>query len=139
MAARRLLIVMLVLLGISALAAALVPPPERQREGAGSPTSTTEERADRERPGERVEAEVSAAARRPEEVRVSQGDQLALVVETESPAEIAVPDFGLIEFAEPGAPARFDMLIDRDGRFEVTAERQGTVAAIVAVRAKRQS
>jgi hypothetical protein len=139
MAARRLLIVMLVLLGISALAAALVPPPERQEGGTGSTTSTTEKGADRGRPGERVEAEVSAAAGRPEEVRVSQGDQLALIVETKRPTEIAVPDFGLIEFAEPGAPARFDMLVDRDGRFEVTAERQGTVAAIVAERAKRQS
>lgn len=139
MAARRLLIVMLVLLGISTLAAALVPPPEEQQGTTERPTSTSQRMGQEPRPGERVAAEISAASAKPEEVRLTQGDQLALVVQTERPAEIAVPDFGLIEFAEPGAPARFDILVERDGRFEVTAGRGGTVATIVAERGKRQS
>jgi hypothetical protein len=128
-----LLIVMLLLLGISTLAAALVPPPE-QGENTESSTSTPRAATPKERPrGDRVAAQVSArGGRRPERVRVSAGDQLALVVETPRPGEIAVPAFGLIEFAEPGAPARFDILIERDGRFEVTADRAGTVARIVA-------
>jgi hypothetical protein len=139
MAARRLLIVMLLLLGISTLAAALVPPPERQQGETESSTSTTKPRTAEPRSGERVAADVSALTTgRPEEVRVSRGDQLALVVKTARPSEIAVPDFGLIEFAEPGAPARFDILLDRGGSFDVTADREGTVATIVAERAKRQ-
>jgi hypothetical protein len=139
MAARRLLIVMLLLLGISTLAAALVPPPERDTETESS-TSTTKSTATRERPrGEPVAAEVTAGSGgRPEAVRVATGDQLALVVKVRRPAEVEVPAFGLIEFAEPGAPARFDVLIDERGRFEVNAGRAGTVATIVAKRPKRQ-
>jgi hypothetical protein len=138
MAARRLLIVMLLLLGISTLAAALVPPPERESTETEESTATT--RATKERPpGKRVAAEVSArGGGRRKLIQVSLGDQLALVVESARPAEIAVPAFGLIEFAEPGAPARFDMLIRRRGRFDVTAERAGTVATIVAERGKGQ-
>jgi hypothetical protein len=138
MAARRLLIVMLLLLGISTLAAALVPPPDR--ESTQTENSTSRPTQTREPPqGERVAGEVSAAvSRRLDRIRVSTGDQLALVVKTPRPAEIAVPAFGLIEFAEPGAPARFDILVERPGRFEVTAERRGTVATIAASRPKRQ-
>jgi hypothetical protein len=138
MAARRLLIVMLLLLGISTLAAALVPPPERDEtptETSAPPTSRARESPQ----GERVAAQVSAAASgRPDRIRVASGDQLALVVKSPRPAEIAVPAFGLIDFAERGAPARFDILVERSGRFEITAERQGTVATIAAERPKRQ-
>jgi hypothetical protein len=138
MAARRLLIVMLVLLGISTLAAALVPPPERESTQTET-TNSTATRAQEPRHGERVAAEVSASRRgRPERVRVSTGDQLALVVNAPRPAEVAIPAFGLIEFADRGAPARFDILIERSGRFDVTAERRGTVARIAAERRKRQ-
>lgn len=140
MAARRLLIVMLLLLGISTLAAALVPPPERETQ-TDSSTSTTRSTPTRERPeGERVAAEVTARSGGPPEiVRVSTGDQLALVVKVARAAEVEVPAFGLVEFAEPGAPARFDVLVDEPGRFEVNAERKGTVATIVAQRPRRQS
>ena len=140
MAARRLLIVMLLLLGISTLAAALVPPPERGTETESS-TSTTRSAPTRERTeGERVAAEVTArSGGRPEAVRVSTGDQLALVVKVARPAEVEVPAFGLTEFAEPGVPARFDVLVDEPGRFEVNAQREGTVATIVAQGPRRQS
>lgn len=137
MAARRLLIVMLLLLGISTLAAALVPPPERE-EGTESSTSTRTKARERSE-GERVAAEVSTrTGARPDLVRVSEGDQLALVVKTPRPTEVAVPAFGLIEFAEPGAPARFDILVDEAGRFEVTARGTGTVGTIGAERRRRQ-
>ncbi len=140
MAARRLLIVMLLLLGISTLAAALVPPPDRAEDTETS-TSTSKAMPSKERPeGERVAAGVSTrTSGRPEIVRVSTGDQLALVVKAARPSEVAIPAFGLIEFAEPGAPARFDILIDQVGRFEVNADRAGTVATIAAERPKRQS
>jgi hypothetical protein len=139
MAARRLLIVMLLLLGISTLAAALVPPPERPAETERSTTTTRTAPARGRAEGERVAAEVSTrTGGRPDVVRVSTGDQLALEVEVARPGEVAVPAFGLIEFAEPGAPARFDILMDEPGRFEVSAERAGRVAAIVAQRPRRQ-
>jgi hypothetical protein len=49
---------------------------------------------------------------------------------------VSLPDFGLIEFAGPGNPARFDVLIEDEGRFPVRFQGAGTVATIVAENAK---
>jgi len=138
MAARRLLIIMLLLLGISTLAAAFVPPPEREATRSESSTSKSTSREGLPA-AELVKREVTSSGRRaPQRVRVARGDQLTLVVKSDRPGQITVPAFGLIEFAEPGAPARFDILIERQGRFEVNAERQGAVATIVAERPTAQ-
>jgi hypothetical protein len=116
--ARRLLIVMLVLLGLSTLAAALVPP---QREPGGTATTqTTSPRTSKLPPGgELVRATIDAEGRRPARIEVSLGDQLALGVHSRRPGEIEVTGLGLIEDVAPGAPARFDILARRAGRFEV--------------------
>lgn len=137
MAARRLLIVMVILLATSTLAAALVPVPEEQ--GADEERTTTPPAASVEADsGDRevVEAEVAAGAGRPREIRVDPGDQLSLTVTRSAPGPVTLPAFGLAGFAEPGAPARFDILIRRPGRFEVKAEGSGTVATIVASEAR---
>ena len=133
MAARRLLIIMVVLLTISTLAAALVPPPE-QRSGASSTTTTTATtHADRAKAGELVEAEVSAQdGKGRKEIEVEPGDQLALVVTSGAPGEASVPAFGLIEFAGPGSPARFDLLIEKRGEYPIRFQGVGTIGKIVA-------
>ena len=121
MAARRLLIIMVVLLTISTLAAALVPPPEErselgvellhgEHETADRAGATAGRRAGRGRglgPGAEGEAAL--------ESRLEPGDQLALTVTSPGPGEVSVPAFGLLEFAGPGDPARFDMLVEKAG------------------------
>ena len=140
MAARRLLIIMFLLLAISTLAAALVPAPERRADetGQGSSSSTAATAAEPAPRGDLVEARLSAGGK-PERVRVSTGDQISLVVSSPQPRDVSLPAFGLIEFAEPGAPARFDLLIEQAGQFDVIAEGEGSVATIVVRRAKPQS
>lgn len=118
MAARRLVIVMLVLLGISALAAALVPPPpandQEQTEGSPSSPPPTPEPG-----GELVNARIDAGASEPEEIRVQVGDQLALTVRARVADEVEIPDLGLLEFAAPLAPARFDILLPEEASHEI--------------------
>lgn len=137
MAARRLLIIMFLLLAISTLAAALVPPPEQRGEtGRSTPSRSTAtaatEGAGR---GSLVAARVAAGGK-PDRIRVSAGDQLSLVVSSPYPSEVYVPSFGLTGFAEPGAPARFDFLTERPGRFDVVTRGEGPVATIVVRRAE---
>jgi hypothetical protein len=137
MAARRLLIVMVLLLAISTLAAALVPPPERRPGETGSTTQAENEPPAKASSGEGrlVEVEVRTQGQgSPRSVHVAPGDQLALTVSTSSPREVTVPAFGLVEFAQPGDPARLDLLIERAGTFEIRQAGTGVVARIVSER-----
>src|SRR5512133_2659741 len=120
MAARRLLIVMLVLLGVSTLAAALVP--QRTLNEAGTTGTTTTQ------PTTPTAPVPSPAFLRPTKITVGGkkfpvvspikvGDQLSLLVRSRFPAEIEIPEFGLVGFASPNAPARFELLPDSPGTF----------------------
>lgn len=119
MAARRLIILMVLLLAASTIAAALAPQSNR----SDDETTTTTEVAppDRIAGGELVRATIDASAEKPRTLRIAVGDQLALVVRTPEPAQIEIPEFGLLEDAERDAPARFDLLAEREGMFSVQA------------------
>ena len=138
MAARRLLIIMVVLLTISTLAAALVPPPQ-QRDSSTATTSTTTTTTSEDEPargGELVREQISIGNSdgAGPTVRVPVGDQLALRVNSDAPGEIGIPAFGLVEFAGPGNPARFDLLLEEAGRYPIRFQGRGTVAEIVSER-----
>jgi hypothetical protein len=124
MTARRLLIVMLVLLGISTLAAALVPQRTLRRE-----TSTTTRAA---RPpttpappvtgGRSLMASIVVGGKKIPEVAgpvcakhkcsepIHVGDQITLLVASRFPTQLEIKEFGLVGFAAPNAPARFELL-----------------------------
>jgi hypothetical protein len=121
-AARRLLIVLLVLLGLSTLAAALVP---QRTLNEGGTTGTTTTQATTTAP-----ATPNPAFLRPTKITVGGkkfpvvspihvGDQLRLLVRSRFPAEIEIPEFGLLGFASPEAPARFELLPDTPGTFGI--------------------
>ena len=117
MAARRLLVVMVILLVTSTVAAALVPPPP---EPDSTTTTTTSPRTSPvPTGGELVRATIDADAERPKTVEVPLGDQLALTVRSKRAGQIAVRGLGLVEDVLPLAPARFDILANRTGRFDV--------------------
>ena len=140
MAARRLLIIMVVLLAISTLAAALVPPPEENQESSSSTSTSTRTTQEPTKADDLVRSEVPVPERNqaPRQIEVAPGDQLELTVTSGEPGEVSVPDFGLVEFAGPGNPATFNVLIERKGQFPVRFQGSGTVATIVAER-KRAS
>jgi hypothetical protein len=118
-AARRLLIVMLILLGLSTLAAALVPQ-RTLNDGGTTGTTTTQTTTS-------ATAKPNPAFRRPTKitvgttpkgkrlfplVRVDVGNQFTLLVRSSFPTQIEIRAFGLIGFATPDTPARFELLAD---------------------------
>lgn len=122
MAARRLLILMLVLLAVSTLAAALVPPQAQREEAATTDRNRTEPKRAAERrppPGRLVRRTIEVAPQGATTIRLRRGDQLALTVRSGVADQVEIPAFGLIEDLTADAPARFDLLADRTGVFEV--------------------
>jgi hypothetical protein len=135
MAARRLLILMLVVLAASTLAAALLaPPPESET------TTTTTGEADvgdagnpRTGSGRLVQAELNASEGRSAPIRLGSGDQLSLIVRSRTAGQIEIPAFGLIDDVGRDDPARFDLLAERPGVFEVRIAGSGRVAGRIVV------
>jgi hypothetical protein len=122
MAARRLLILMLVLLAVSTLAAALVPP----QDSGDETTARTETRStgggrngERTPPGRPVSRTIRVAPHGIARVHVRLDDQLALTVRSGVADQVSIPALGQIEDITPEAPARFDLLLERAGVFEV--------------------
>jgi hypothetical protein len=137
MAARRLLIVMLVLLGLSTLAAALVPQ-RTLRDGATNSTTTTTTQPTTTTPTP------NPAFLRPTKITVGGkefpvvspievGDQLRLLIRSHVPAEIEIPEFGLLGFASPDTPARFELLPEVPGTFGILFADTGKVAGQIKV------
>jgi YD repeat-containing protein len=135
MAARRLLILMLAVLAVSTLAAALVAPP---RSPEPTTTATDDEdgataKSTRDSTGRLVEATMNISRARPETIRARRGDQLALTVQSRTGGQVEMPAFGLIEDVGRDDPARFDLLADRLGTYEVQLAGSGRVIARVRV------
>ena len=122
MAARRLLILMLVLLVASTLAATLISPQAEREETTARSGRTSGERGrdgTRHQLGSRVSKTIEASARGTERIRLRLGDQLALGVRSATADEVEIPALGLIDDVDRDAPARFDILAQTPGRFEV--------------------
>jgi hypothetical protein len=135
MAARRLLIIMLILLGLSTLAAALVPQ-RTLNDGSTSATTT------RSAPATTVPAppsslppvaEITVGVKKFPVVPVRVGDQFTLLVLSRHPREISIPEFGLVGFATPDTPARFELLPDVPGTFGIVFTASGKAAGQIRV------
>jgi hypothetical protein len=121
MAARRLLIVMLILLGLSTLAAALVPQSNLQ-DGTTSGTTTQATTTTSTVPVPDTvppTVEITVGKKKFPLVRAHVGDQFTLLVRCRFPAQIEIPEFGLIRFATRETPARFELLTDTPGTFGI--------------------
>ena len=120
MAARRLVILMVALLAASALAAALAPEPrERDEEQETTAEQTVAPPAAESERGHLVSATLDADAEKPGTVELERGDQLALTVRSVLPGQVEIPALGLLDYVDPDAPARFDLLVEQVGRLEV--------------------
>ena len=156
MAARRLIAVLVVLLVVSSIAAALAPEARRPETTSTEPTAPNSqpgpdtEDPDEPKPvpeeelptGKLVERTVAVSTgtasaqqeskeAKPPPIEVTVGDRLALEVTSADTAAIEIPDFGLIETASAGSPARFDMLMREAGTFTIRVIDGPAVAEIV--------
>jgi hypothetical protein len=111
------ILLMLALLVISSLAASLVPvDPSRLRETTTTTTTANEPK----RTGDGlVRRTVDAGAKRTSTISVPLGDSLELTVTSPTPGLVEVEGLGETDFADPAAPARFDLLPYRIGTYPV--------------------
>jgi hypothetical protein len=150
MAARRLLIVMLILLGLSTLAAALVPQHALRGGTTGSTTTTqTTQSTPAAAPpsGRSLKAPIVVGGKQPPPVvagpvckkpkprcePIHVGDQLSLMVYSRDPAQLEVPEFGLVGESARNAPAFFQLLFDRPENVGVLFSSTHRVAARIEV------
>jgi hypothetical protein len=137
MAARRLLIVMLVLLGLSTLAAALVPQRTLNDRGTTGTTTTQPAPTTTTTAVETVppQIRITVGPKKLPLVRAQAGDQFTLLVKSAEPKEIAIPKLGLVGFASPGTPARFELFTPNPGTFGILFAATNRVAAKLEVTA----
>jgi hypothetical protein len=120
---RRLLVLFAVLLGLTALVTSLAPRPTVTRPGVAQVTPSPTATPAPSRPAttsRRIVKSISAdpgSARAKIHARV--GDVLELTVRGDVLDSVEIEDAGKLEPIEPGSPARFEVLLDRQGELRV--------------------
>jgi hypothetical protein len=121
---RRALLLFALVLGVSALIASFAAPPGREpanRKDAGSeqPTAGPGTRAPSART---VRLRFGPSRGSTRSRTVPPGAHVILTVAVEHAAQVAVRGTGQLETAGPHTPALFDLLLPREGRYEVVVE-----------------
>jgi hypothetical protein len=144
---RRALLLLALVFGLAAVVASLSAPPEPAGENAAAPPL----RAPRPAPSPgaggaydgrgAVGLDLDARRRRAAPVRreLPVGTHVVASVLVDAPGEASIEGLGLVAFAEPRAPARFDLLLDAPESYDVRFDPLGedpprTVATLVAER-----
>lgn len=109
---------MIVLLVASSVVAALAPIPEPTGDDS---TTTTDTRV--AATGDSLTRTLRTNAGEPETIRVRVGDQLALEVVGQRYDLVEIPALGQLEDLDPQSPARFNLLLDEPGTYEVRLSR----------------
>jgi hypothetical protein len=117
-----MLVLVAVLMGLTALVATLAPPERGPRgERADAPPRATEAAPVRPTEAADVTATLSAGAdKRPRTVRAELGDHVTIQVVSPVADSVSLGELDL-QPAEPGSPARFDLLADTPGSYPLVA------------------
>jgi hypothetical protein len=116
MVARRLLIVLAVLLGLTALAAGVAP---RERLSGDSGSATATPAPTRSAASGRVQKTLDAGAMG-QRVVARVGQTVVLTVRSHTLETVSLGEIG-VHTAEPGSPARFELLADVPGTYALDA------------------
>jgi hypothetical protein len=117
---RRALLLFAIVLGMAALVASLSRPIEQRRDDTtpreprepGPPTATPA-------PAPDLPPALSFDAAENESMRLRAGAAATLEVSVDEPGSVDIPGLGLSAPANPVTPARFDILANRPGRYEL--------------------
>jgi hypothetical protein len=120
---RRMLVLVGVLMGLTALVATLAPP-ERLRRGPLAEATPTPQNATADAEPARG-ADVTATLstnpdRKPRTLRAELGDQVAIIVDSDVADSVSLGNLE-VQPAEPGLPARFELLADTPGSYPLVA------------------
>ncbi len=139
------MILLMALIAVSMAITVIAQPLRNSLRSQTTATSTSPPReekgpTDRERAARAVRNKPMNATFGPEangRVSIEAGDQLTLVVEVGQPSEVSIRGLGLTAFADPYAPARFDILPRDPGRFPVYTYPGGRSGVIEVLRNTR--
>jgi hypothetical protein len=111
----RTLLALAIGLALAALAALVIGPHDGNPRGTNAQRTSPARRNPAVRP---VTLELRAGRPRPSRVVTRVGKHTLVTVEVPAPGEVDLAGVGLTDSATPEAPAAFDLLPDRPGRFE---------------------
>ena len=117
---RRFLVVVAAALAVLLVASSLVPDPDQAPKPAPAPPAPVTDVSEGSLPRDRV-------------VRAEVGELVQLTVTATQPTGVEIPELGELGTAAPDAPARFTVLADRPGRFEVRYLGTGRLAGVLQV------
>ena len=120
---RRALLLFAIVLGLAAIAASVSRPPASEKADTAAETSSRERSTPTAgpSPGSGPPAEIAFEADlKPETRTVPAGRAATVIVTAYEPGQIEIERLGLTAAAEPGAPARLDLLTDSPERYAVT-------------------
>lgn len=117
---RRIVLLFALVLGLVAVVTSIAPPPaERDEDEPAPPAQAPSAGA----PSPVAERTIRLAApRRGDHVpvrRIGTGTRLTVIVRVKKPSDVEIGGVGLVQSAEPLAPARFDLLAGPAGRHDV--------------------
>jgi hypothetical protein len=117
---RRALLLFAIVLGMAALVASLSRPLEERRDdSAQSDTREAEPPTASPTPAPNLPEALSFEAAENETMRLRAGDPATVEVAVEEPGSVEIPGMGLSAAADPATPARFDVLANRPGHYEL--------------------
>lgn len=135
---------MLVLLGISTIAAALVPPQDRSGGDTTGRARTSTQKGtdtgpDRVPTGQALGAAIEVGGKKTTVVPIRVGDQLSLTISSTRADQVEIPAFGLLKAVAPDAPARFNLLAEREGDYPIRLVDADRVVGRIVVKPKRKA
>jgi hypothetical protein len=117
---RRALLLFAIVLGMAALVASLSRPvEERGGDSAQREPREQEPPTASPTPAPNLPEALSFDAAENETMRVRAGDAATVEVSVEEPGSVEIPEMGLTSPAGPVTPARFDVLANRPGRYQL--------------------
>lgn len=129
---RRAILLFAVVLGVAAVVSTVARPPERGGDSAPEPSSGEQQgapNASAAKPGQltpqpkTVEFESGA---KPPTRTVEVGQPATVLVDVETPGQVAIPSLGLTDTAEPLTPALFEVLATAKGEHAILAQPAGS-------------
>jgi hypothetical protein len=118
---RRITITLVIAVALATLAASLSPPPREEPPRNAAPANDRGGRQGRspDQSGQVVRFTFDASTiRAPKITKLRTGAHVVVTVRVPAPGEVAIERLGLVDAATPAAPATFDLLLERPGRFE---------------------
>ncbi|UJA20287.1 hypothetical protein HJD18_08745 [Thermoleophilia bacterium SCSIO 60948] len=142
MAARRVLIAILAFIGGISIVAALIPvTPQTDGQDETTTSTSTTDSEDRQAAAPRPESDGQfvretvrpSAGEEPRRIDLEAGDQLELLVYASAGTQVEVTRTGETDFADPLAPARFDLRLSETGIYLVKPLEGGEPLATIRV------